>query len=245
MANNSQNAFVDVKNARLMAEIRKEFTQEGWRKFGNTLAKVLDAVQSDKRGRKALRVLMEAGCNPAVVLKELLLYCGPDLGVLALWEKKSKYAKTQLGTISAQLERDARVIESIARDVLEDDYPTYAVAFHIPDTLRQTANSLRSVLDALKRHTHGKTGMTKHLVYLSYHITAATNRPHYKEIASLVASLVCDNSCDVVPLAEAIRRAIKRHEQEDSEFFAGERSNILNHLDQWRRRVSSDNADIR
>jgi hypothetical protein len=60
---------------------------------------------------------MEAGCNPAVVLKELLLYCGPDLGVLALWEKKSKYAKTQLGTISAQLEQDARVIESIARDV--------------------------------------------------------------------------------------------------------------------------------
>jgi hypothetical protein len=231
----------------LLADMRKEFPDGGWKELGSNLEQVLDVVQTDKRGWRALAVLMKAGCNPAVLLRELLMYCGSDLGVLENWEKKTAYAKKQLMAITAQLDQNADIIESIAREVMVDDeYGPYAPAFHIPASLRRSAQYLQDALAALKKHTHGKTGKTKRLVYLSYHISAATKRPHYKEIASLVASVRRDTSCNLVSFAEAIRRTIKRHEQDNPEFFAGERSDILNHLDQWRRRrASSGDPDTR
>ncbi|HEY6769565.1 MAG TPA: hypothetical protein VI386_32890 [Candidatus Sulfotelmatobacter sp.] len=230
-----------MKNAKLIEEMRKDFTIEAWNEVGGSLAQTLEVIQADKRGKKALASLMKGGCNPGMLLRELLLYCGSDLGAFIQWDKKYAHAKTQLTTISTQLERYAVIIETIARDVMDDDYEPYGPAFHIPVSLRQSAQLLSSALTALKKQTHGKTGKNTRLVYLSYHIKAATNRPHYKEIASLIASLRRDTSCNIVQLADAIRRTIKRHEQQDPKFFAGEREDVVSIFSQWRSRIALAN----
>jgi hypothetical protein len=239
---NSDRINKSAKKAKLMEGIQKEFTKEGWDNLKINLEIILETIESDPQGRKAFRVLISAGCNPAVLLREILHYCGGSASALKSWRKQIGYAKSQLEAISAQLAKDASVIERIAREVMhdDDDYPPYSSVFHAPDILRQIASSLKEALTEFREQTHGKTGRTKYLVYLFYHIKAATKRSHYKEIAMLVAAVRGETSSNVVLGAEAIRRTIKRHEQEKPDFFAAERTDCLNHLAQWRQRRSSE-----
>jgi hypothetical protein len=223
-----------------LKDIRQQFTENHWRECGDLLEETFEKIQSSTQARQALKDLAHAGCNPAVVLHEISLYCG-GWG-LEFWDKQARYARAQIRAIAARLENDADILERIVSEFMEESADQYAGALHSPAALRQIARSLKMPRTTLTKHTHGKTGTTKHLVYLSYHIKAATNRHHYVEIAKLLTGVDAvrrETSPTLVHLAEAIRREIRRHEKQHPELFAEEKPRIARGLAAWRHSLSS------
>jgi len=221
-------------------EIRNQFTEGHWRKCGSLVEATLRTIQSNRRAWEGLKDLVHAGCNPAVVLHEIGFYCGT--GDAGFWDKEAKWARGQLTKIATRLTRDADILGRIVLGFMEESADQYEGAIHAPIVLRQIAKSLERVLTTLKKHTHGKTGTTKHLVYLSYHIKAATNHRHVIEIARLVAAVDparYDTSPTLANFSEAIRKEIRRHEKQHEELFREERATIEYSLAAWRQCLSS------
>jgi hypothetical protein len=120
---------------------------------------------------------------------------------------------------------------------MEESADQYEGVLHSPVAMREIAQSLKVARKTLTKHTHGKTGTTKHLVYLSYHIKAATKSKHDIEIAKLVKVLDhvrWEKSPNLVHLAEAISREIRRHEKQHPTLFQEEKAAIERDLDAWR-----------
>jgi hypothetical protein len=217
-------------------EIRAQFTENHWRKCGSLLEATLEAIQSSAQARQALKDLVHAGCNPAVVLHEIALHFG---GGGEFWDKRVEHGKGQLKAITARLTSDADILERIVSEFMEEDADLYQGAIHSPLSLRQEAESLKVALATLKKYTHGKTVATKHLVYLSYHVKAATNRAHYAEIARLYKGLLGDSSLNIRRLAESLRRQIQRHEKQHPKLFREEKVEIQRNFAAWREWSSS------
>ena len=221
-----------------LKEVREQFTQDHWRRYGSLVEAALKIIQSSRQARKGLRNLVQAGCNPAAVLHEIALYCG----VSDFWNDQARYARAQLRDIAARLENDADILERrIVSEFMEESADQYEGVLQSPLAMRQIARSLKTARKTLTKHTHGKTGTTKHLVYLSYHIKAATKGKHYVEIARLVKAVDpvrCEASPTLVHLAEAIRREIRRHEKQHPELFREEQVEIAHSLAAWRRWLS-------
>lgn len=230
----------DARKPKLMDELRKEFTEHGWSRIGTHLEDTLDVIQSDPQACEALKVLTKAGCNLAVLLQEIYLYCGGASEDIKIWRKQVRYTMNQLQAISTRLAHDANIVAKIAKEDLDDEYEPYASAFRIPAHLQEQAKTLAEVRAALGRHTHGKTGRNKHLVFLSYHVKAATNHEYYQQIARVVASVRGSTAYNVIQLADAIRKTIKRCEKGDKLFFQTENRDIVHHIAQWRHRRMPD-----
>jgi AraC-like DNA-binding protein len=235
------NPSVSAKNAKEvnLDEVREQFTEDHWRRCGSLVEAALKAIQSDQLARQGLRDLVRAGCNPAIVLHEIAFYGG----VSDSWDKKARYARHQLKDITARLENDADILERrIVSEFMKESADQYEGVLHSPDAMRQIARSLKMARKTLTKHTHGKTGTTKHLVYLSYHIKAATRSRHYIEIAKLVKVLDparWEKSPNLVHLADAIRKEIRGHEKQPRKLFQEERVEIERHLAAWRQQLSS------
>lgn len=231
----------NAKEAKLMKEVREQFTADHWRTCGSLMEETLQTIQSHRKARKALEDLVRAGCNTGAILHEIGFYCGTDTEFMA---KHAKYAKGQLEVIAARLMNDAAIIERIVKEhMVEDDYRLYGGARDSPGIMRQIAGALTTALATLKKYTHGKTLTTRHLVYLSYHIEAATKHKHYKEIAHLIAGIQGDTSYNVTRRADAIRRTIERHAKQDPQLFQEEKAVIERDLRLWRRWLSLGKPD--
>lgn len=227
-----------------LREVREQFTEGHWRRYGSSVEAALEMIQSDRLARQGLKTLVRAGCNPAVVLHEIAFYRGtwdPEF-----WNKEVKYARAQLTAIAARLKNDADILERrIVSEFMEESADQYEGVLHSPVAMRQIAESLKVARRTLTKHTHGKTGTTKHLVYLSYHIKAATKSKHYIEIAKLVKAVDpvrCERSPTLVHLANAIRREIRRHEKQHPELFREEKAEIAHSIAAWRRWLSLDST---
>ena len=221
------------KEVNLIEEVRKQFSQEAWRIRGRRLESTLKTIQASPQAHSALKDLVRAGCNPAIVLREIGFFCQTDDAI----EKKAKHARDELRNIVARLPKDASIVWRITFDFMLDfmrfDYGPYNEAFGCPRALEDVAKSLAIALGALKKHTHGKTIRNKHLVYLSYHIEAATKHRHYKEIAQLIACMPGQHQSNVVLLADNLGKTIRRHEQLDPDFFREARARVEDDLSSW------------
>jgi hypothetical protein len=227
----------NAKQAKLLQQVREQFTEQDWDQIGDVLEQSLGIWQEDRSARTAFERLINAGCNPAVLVHQASLFCreewDPDL------QKRAKHATSELKKTAVELKQGADIVERIANEFLSGDDGPYIETFHSPRLLRQIADSLLNARNELVRRTHGKTGTTKYLVYLCYHVKAAAGRPHYKEIAELIACLRGEAIGNIVLSADAIRRVIRRHEKQDSEFFKEERKAIECSLEDWRRWIES------
>jgi hypothetical protein len=227
---------INAKNAKEvnLDEVRRQFTKDHWRECGSLVEEALEMIQSDKLAGQGLRNLVQAGCNPAVVSHEIAFYCGTS----DFWDEEARYARGQLGDIAARLENDADILERrIVSVFMEESADQYEGVLHSPVAMREIARSLKLARTTLTKHTHGKTGTTKHLVYLSYHITAATKNKHYVEIAKLVKVLDpvrWKKSPTLTNLAQAISREIRRHEKQHPKLFQEEKIKIERDLAAWR-----------
>jgi hypothetical protein len=166
-------------------------------------------------------------------LREIGFFCEADDAI----EKRAKHARGELQNIVVRLTKDVNIVWRITSDFMWDfmhfDYGPYNEAFGTSRALRDVAKSLAVALTALNKHTHGKTIRNKHLVYLSYHIKAATKHPHYKEIAQLVACMPDQHQSNIKLLADSLRNTIRRHEQSDPDFFRAARASIERNLSSW------------
>jgi hypothetical protein len=224
-------SIVEAREPKLLNEIRAQFTGDHWRKCGALVTEVLETIQSSPTARRAFDELIRAGCNPAVVLHEIGFYCGIEEEPR---KKQVKYARKQLKTVAARLKNDARTLEWIVHEFMDESADQYGEAAHTPVGLRQAADSLNASLATLTAHTHGKTGTTKHLVYLSYHIKAATKRRYYKEIAQLIACVRGEVPGNLIQRADAIRNEFRSHEKQHPRLFREEKIAIELNLRAWR-----------
>jgi hypothetical protein len=121
----------DARKRELTDELRKEFTERGWSRIGTQLEDTLYIIESDSRAREALRFLMKAECNLAVLLQELYLYCGGTSQDFRIWRNQVSHARNELQAISTRLGGDANNIATIAEELLDEAYEPYASAFRI------------------------------------------------------------------------------------------------------------------
>lgn len=217
------------KEVDLLRKIREQLSKERWREYSRLFESTLRSIQANQQAHSAFNHLVRAGCNPATVLQEVGLFCGADKGL----EKRAKHARSKLESIAARLPEDADNLHRITWEFMFDNYAPYNEAFDSPRVLRDVAKSLKVALSALKRHTHGKTIRNKHLVYLSYHIKAATKHPHYKEIAQLIACLPGQRQRNIVLLSDTLRKTVQRHQQQDPEFFRAAKAVVERDLSSW------------
>jgi hypothetical protein len=206
--------------------------QDGANKEAKLREWTLKRIEANPKARDSLKYLATKGCNQNFVLHETALFCGADKGL----EKRAKHAKTQIKKIAARLERDADILWRNTWEFMADNYGRYygpyKDVFGQPP-LRDIAESLTVALSALSRHTHGKTIRNKHLVYLAYHIKAATKRPHYKEIARLVKCMPGHTHSNIVKLANDLGHKVGRQEKQDPEFFRAARERVQRDLSAW------------
>jgi hypothetical protein len=245
MATDPNVSAEDAKEAKLMKDIREQLPEEYFRKWRFLFEATLQAIQSSPKANEALRDLIRAGCNPLVVLREAAFYFPTEAGV-ELLDKQARYSRGQLSAIIGSLTTDAGILERIVREYMVTDryyYARYAEAVDSPEALRRVAKSLVMALADLKRHTHGKIGRTKHLVYLSYHVRAATKDLHYRNIAKLVAGARGQTSYNIVKLEDTVRKTIRRHEKQDPEFFQEMKTELEFNLVAWRRWLSLGKPD--
>jgi hypothetical protein len=223
---------LNVKKAKevdLLEKIRAQLSKERWGEYSRLFDSTLRCIQANQQAHSALKNLVRDGCNPATVLQEVGLFCGADKGL----EKRAKHARSKLESIAARLPEDADNLYRITWEFMFDNYAPYNEAFDSPRVLRGVAKSLKVALIALKRHTHGKTIRNKHLVYLSYHIKAATKHSHYKEIAQLIACLPDQRQRNIVLLSDTLRKTVQRHQQQDPTFFSAAKVVVERDLDSW------------
>jgi len=212
-----------------MKKIREQLSEEAWSQYSRLFESTLRTIQANPQAHSAFKNLVHVGCNPAIVLQEINLFCGADKGL----EKRAKHARSELEAIATRLQKDAAILHRITWEFMFDNNGPYNEAFHSPKVLRVVAKSLKVALSALKRHTHGKTIRNKHLVYLSYHVKAATNHPHYKEIAQLIACLPDQPQRNIVLLSDTLRKTVQRHKHQDPDFFRAAKAVVERDLSSW------------
>jgi hypothetical protein len=230
MAANPEITVKKAKEVDLLKKIREQLSEERWGEYSRLFESTLRSIQASPQAHSALKDLVRAGCNPAVVLQEIGLFCGADQGL----EKRAKHARSELKALATRLQKDAAILHRITWEFMFDNYDPYNKAFGSPKVLGDVAKSLTVALSALKKHTHGKTIRNKHLVYLSYHIKAATKHPHYKEIAHLIACLPDQQQRNIVVLSDTLRKTVQRHQQQDPTFFRAAKAVVERDLDSWR-----------
>jgi hypothetical protein len=214
----------------VLSEVRRQFGQDAWNKHGKLFEITLAKIEADTQANQALKILIRKGCNPAVVLREIGLFCRMDGSGL---EKRAKHARGVLERISARLKDDASNLADTVNEFAFDSYGHYNELPVFPPSLGDVAKSLALTSVAFKKHTHLKIIRNKHLVYLYYHIKAATSAPHYKEIAQLVACMPGQAESNVVLLADGLRNRIQRHIEHDPEFFRTAKIAIERDLSSW------------
>ena len=206
--------------------------QERAKKEAKLLEPVLKAIQADAKASASLKRLVTAGCNQDFILHEIALFCGGDPGL----EKRAEHARTQIRAIAARLKKDSDILWRVEWEFMADKYgPHYGPyndVFGHTRAMTDMAQSLTVALSALSRHTHEKTIRNKHLVYLSYHIKAATGQPGYKHIARLIACMP-DQPVNIKKFAESLYRRIKRQEKQDPDFFRAAKKVVQRDLGTW------------
>jgi len=231
--------FEKLASKKLLNNVRKQFSKETWKTNAKLFEMTLAKIETTHQAYAALQILVSEGCNPAVLLREIGLYCRIDGNGL---EKEAKRLKNELDKITPQLTQDARTLWSIVSEFMLDSYGVFKFyndeafneGFRSSRKLTDLAKSLTGLATFLKRHNHGKIIRNKHIVYLSYHIKAATGKPHYRQIAHMVASMPGHIETNIVKLEDALRKNIVRQVERDPEFFAAARKAIDDDLSSWR-----------
>jgi hypothetical protein len=125
-----------------------------------------------------------------------------------------------------QILRIAALLESVPSEIQTADklLMDFGITVHFsPDTssFQQFVKVLKQLGQrVLKDLAYGRvSGRDQHLVYLCWMITAATGRPHYREVADLVTStkLLYEPNSTEVATVDLIRKRIRNHEKLSTE----------------------------
>jgi hypothetical protein len=191
-----------------------------WDTIAKELTKHFDSVEQ-AGARSALSKLMAAGCEERAILQNLYLFCGGDPQAMKDLRIQMDFAnlKKQILRIAALLESVPSEIQT-ANKLLTDLGITL---YFTPDSssLQQFTKLLKQVGQrVLKDLAYGRvSGRDQHLVYLCWMITAATGRPHYQEIADLVASterFYNPKPAEIVT-ADLIRKRVRNYKERTAE----------------------------
>ena len=228
-----------LTSEKLLNNVREQFSKETWKKNAKLFEMTLARIETTHQAFGALQILVSEGCNPAVLLRETGLFCKMDGNGLG---KEAKRLRNELDKITAQLRQDAQTLWVIVSEFMLDSYGVFKfyndepfnAVFGSSRELKDLAKSLTGVATFLKRHTHAKIIRNKHIVYLYYHIKAATGKPHYRQIAHMVASMPGHTETNIVKLEDALRKNIERQVERDQEFFSAAQKAIERDLSSWR-----------
>ena len=228
--------FTKQRAEQLIDRIRQEPSLQLFRKMYAQRQATLQRLESHPEGYSAFLDLVCAGCNPEVLLREIGMYSGltePSL------EKEGKRLVAEVERITGQLPKDAYTLRQIESEFMFGSFDTqrfydkWRQIFEVNGNLTFLARSLRNALPILKTHTHKKTVRNKRLVYLCYHVFAATGHTRYRDIARMIVSMPRYTEGNIVTLADAIRNSVKRQEKQDPDFFTAARKAVQRDFDSW------------
>jgi hypothetical protein len=197
---------------------------------------VLDAIQSIPLAKKALRTLTEAGCDQDALVVNLFLYCGGDPKRIKMALRSARHFAERLNDLATQLAKDAKEVERMLDELKDAGYEIYG--FHpMYEKMNKFAEIMVDLYRDFRQGTTQKSGRNKHLIYLASLVRAATDDPHYKELAALVGAVKGDASFNEVKAADALRNVVNRHRKTHLAHFLLLVFEARNEVSEWKTTV--------
>ena len=176
------------------------------------LQSALHAIQSVPLAKKALRTLIESGCDQNALILNLFLYCGGDSMTLKMALKSAQHFTKRLNDLASQLQTNASEVDRMLGELKDAGYAIYGFR-PMCERMQEFAEFLSSLHGSFRLGTTQKSGRNKHLIYLVSLVRAATDEPHYKELAALIGAVSEKTNLDVVRAADALRNIVNRHDK--------------------------------
>lgn len=154
-----------------------------WERSKHDRASISGSVLSHEKAVSCIAKLFWSGCDPLTVLQLLSNFVGKGMHVRRI-RKRMKSILKRVARLSSRLDEDAKEVRAVDDEFLKLD-------FDFPNEMELCADYLKGLYtDEVQQTIFARgSGLQAELVDAVQLVRISTGRPHYAEIAELVAIL--------------------------------------------------------
>jgi len=181
------------------------------------LATLRSRIECSPEARRALASIVQAGCDETSLLKNLLPYFQHDTKKRELMRKVNRNFTTRAKKLGKRLKDDAEEITRFLEELGSGNQMITGTHigvnvygfWQLPDTMNSLAGLLSKLSIGLRSLEDPGDKMSS-VIYICCLVRLATGKPHFKDIATIIASGTGAGGINIHALSDKIRNQINR-----------------------------------